>query len=469
MNLSPFRIALLALLTGCGEKEPEPEPEGPVCVGSTPILLSDGAVSGWERCEDETVHRVSAEVCPFPDPEGEAVCSSENNQGSCAADSDCTDGVYGRCVQTGADEFSDDIWCGCEYGCETDDDCEPSSVCACDNIAPSGRSVCIPASCQTDDDCGEMQCIQDVYQWCGAQDYSMACSTVEDECTANAQCDGLDPGSPYEWCEPDGDARVCNAKDSGDYCGDGRPFVVAGAAVTADDQGAGGWGAALSPDVDALSAQERAILAQRWRHAGLAEHASVASFARYLLQLMALGAPAELVSEATAAMADEIRHAQQCLALASAYAGTTVGPGPLDINGALSGAHTLASVLESVIVEACVGETIAAIQAAEALRLAQDATVRAVLRGIVDDEWRHAEAGWRFVRWAVAQGGPAMAQHAREVFTGAVQRRQAPVLPSQPSPALLAAHGCPGDEILHAAEQAALREIIRPCMAAIAA
>ena len=462
MKLRPLRLVLLAILTGCDSKKG-------ACTDGTAILLSDGSASGFVECEDETVHRVSAETCPLPDPAGDSVCSTENNQGSCQTDSDCTDGGNGRCVQTGSDEFSDDIWCGCKYGCETDDDCGTGSVCTCDTTSPTGRSECIPASCQTDADCGEEQCVLDVYQWCGNPQLSLSCSTAEDECTANAQCEGSDLGSPYEWCALDGEARACDSKSSGDYCGDGRPFFVAGEAVTAADQGADGWGAALSPEVAGLSEQERAVLARRWRHAGLAEHASVASFARYLLQLMALGAPAALVSEATAAMSDEIRHAQQCLALASAYAGEVVGPGPLNITGALAGPHTLESVLESVIVEACVGETIAAIQAAEALRLATDETVRVVLTGIVADEWRHAEAGWRFVRWAVHQGGPAMAQRAQEMLATAAQRRRTPPPLPQLSPAVFDAHGCPDAERLHAAEQAALREIILPCMAALAA
>jgi hypothetical protein len=48
------------------------------------------------------------------------------------------------------------------------------------------------------------------------------------------------------------------------------------------------------------------------------------------LELLALGAPAELVEKAHVAALDEIEHARICFALASAYGGERYGPGPLD-------------------------------------------------------------------------------------------------------------------------------------------
>ena len=49
-----------------------------------------------------------------------------------------------------------------------------------------------------------------------------------------------------------------------------------------------------------LSESTRARLAREWAHIGALEHASVASFARFTLQLMALGAPADLLAESAA-------------------------------------------------------------------------------------------------------------------------------------------------------------------------
>jgi hypothetical protein len=48
------------------------------------------------------------------------------------------------------------------------------------------------------------------------------------------------------------------------------------------------------------------------------EHASVAAFARFTLDLLALGAPADLVQSAQQALGDEIAHAELCFGLAGA-------------------------------------------------------------------------------------------------------------------------------------------------------
>ena len=63
------------------------------------------------------------------------------------------------------------------------------------------------------------------------------------------------------------------------------------------------------------------------------EHASIAAFARFSLELLAFGAPPDLVEQAQAAMADETRHAKLCFALAGAYAERPIGPGALDMTG----------------------------------------------------------------------------------------------------------------------------------------
>jgi hypothetical protein len=80
---------------------------------------------------------------------------------------------------------------------------------------------------------------------------------------------------------------------------------AAGAAV-------GSWSGSLpalasAPEVDGLSGEQRAELAAQWAADGAAEHASIASFARATLQLMALGAPAGLLADTQRAAADEVR------------------------------------------------------------------------------------------------------------------------------------------------------------------
>src|SRR6185436_5474545 len=91
----------------------------------------------------------------------------------------------------------------------------------------------------------------------------------------------------------------------------------------------------LAPDCSTLSAAERTELARAWSEIGLMEHASVAAFARFTLQLLSVGAPAALVEQSQQALADELLHTRLCFSLASAYAGEALGPGRLPTEHAL--------------------------------------------------------------------------------------------------------------------------------------
>lgn len=76
--------------------------------------------------------------------------------------------------------------------------------------------------------------------------------------------------------------------------------------------------------------------------------------------------------------------------------------------GALAPA-SLHDVAGLCLLEGCVGETLAALDAAEALASATDPHVRAALARIADDERRHAELAFRFVAWALQQSpGPGL-------------------------------------------------------------
>jgi hypothetical protein len=133
------------------------------------------------------------------------------------------------------------------------------------------------------------------------------------------------------------------------------------------------------------------------------EHASIAAFARFTLQLLALGAPAELVVASQRAMADETTHARMAFALASAYGEREVGPGALAIDGSLEG-DDLDAFVATLLREGCIGETRAAVEAREELAEAPDPVVRAVLETIARDETRHAELAWRTLAWLLSSG-----------------------------------------------------------------
>ena len=86
----------------------------------------------------------------------------------------------------------------------------------------------------------------------------------------------------------------------------GRPFLVSGEARVAPTSASTTWGKGELPNVSGLTAAARQQLGAAWTRVAQMEHASVAAFARFALELMALGAPAELLRSTQGAMADEI-------------------------------------------------------------------------------------------------------------------------------------------------------------------
>ena len=224
---------------------------------------------------------------------------------------------------------------------------------------------------------------------CGALMFS--CQKAADTCLADGDCAGSK-------CLPEGPggARVC----VGAVCG--RPFLVEAEARLAPIVSSNAWTSrhVTAPRVDHLTVAERAALAEHWTKMGQMEHASIAAFARFSLQLLALGAPPELVDACTAAMADETAHTKLCFSIASAYAGRAIGPGPLDVSRSLD-VTSLADIVDLVIAEGCFGETSAALEALEAADSAADPVIVAAYSQIAADEQRHAELAFRFVRWAL--------------------------------------------------------------------
>lgn len=236
-------------------------------------------------------------------------------------------------------------------------------------------------------------------------------------------------GSPVDVCPSTEEIRsrlhsaeVESVSDEGDrccyryfyYC-EGRPLRRDDAAVLAPTIARCDWseGAPCDALLDEPTSER---LAQAWADDAAAEHASIASFSAFVAQLLAIGAPFELVNEAQRALADEVRHARLCYSLASRYAGRKLGPGPLALPP--WAAPNLRELALATALEGCVAETVAAYCAAERLKRASDPTVVRALKRIVADEQRHAELAWRFLRWAVERE-PALAGELRELFARA--------------------------------------------------
>lgn len=172
-------------------------------------------------------------------------------------------------------------------------------------------------------------------------------------------------------------------------CAPGRPFMVAG-----------------EPRVAALQTTLESTLARAWAEDALYEHASVASFARFALELLALGAPARLVAEVQAAIADELVHARLCFELAARYGGTSDEPGPMPIpQGAFARVGDPVATALALFEEGCINESVAACVAADAAGDCEDSAVRRTLELIAADERRHATSAWAALRWLLDSYG----------------------------------------------------------------
>lgn len=122
------------------------------------------------------------------------------------------------------------------------------------------------------------------------------------------------------------------------------------------------------------------------------------------MQLLAFGAPPELVRQTQQAALDEVHHAQLAYGLASAYAGAPIGPAQLEFGG-VTIRSSWREVVSSLIVEACVSETLGVAEGLAALESTRVPAVRDVLAVIVADEQRHAQLAWRALTWLL--GGAA--------------------------------------------------------------
>ena len=290
------------------------------------------------------------------------------------------------------------------------------------------------------------------------------CQSPLDECGSDLDCANgaascsITGASPFE-------GRKCIAA----MCVIGRPFLIDGEERLATLVERSDWyadepaPATLSPA--AWEPELRAALLEGWTAQALMEHASVAAFARFALQLASLGAPPELSSRTATAMLDEIRHARACFGLARRFSDHEIGPGPLHVAGAL-GAADFASIVRDCILEGCIGETLAAIEAAEALAHCEDPAASRVLERIVAEESQHAELAWQFLAWALRAGPAGLREQAAAVFRVELERPAVAVAASERDERLLR-YGLLGSALRQELRARVLREIIGPCVEAL--
>jgi hypothetical protein len=251
-------------------------------------------------------------------------------------------------------------------------------------------------------------------------------------------------------------------------CVEGRPFVIDGCARLAQTNRAAGWcDAPYQGLADELTDAQREIAANAWAIGGLHEHASVASFGKFMMELLSYGAPSELVQAAAQAIQDEIAHARLCFAVASSYAGVALAPDALDITHSVMARPEPADLLRAVIEEGCIGETLSAHVARSQAAWVKDARVKQALITLADEETRHAELAWSFVAWLLAQY-PELAPIAQQTFSrGFVHHCSPRPHGLDESQQLLMEHGVLPDFLQDELRRDALRSLVTPTAQAL--
>ena len=164
-----------------------------------------------------------------------------------------------------------------------------------------------------------------------------------------------------------------------------------------------------------LTPRERRSVGEYWLRTARLEHASVASFHQFSLDLLRFGAPPELLIRANKAAKDEIEHAQAAFALAESYLKFPLQPSAWELK--CKPVNTWADFAESIAREAAINETLAVIMASVQLQRATDPAVRLLLIRIINEESEHAELAWDTLRWCLREGGPEVKERLKIVFS----------------------------------------------------
>ncbi|MDB4947126.1 MAG: putative lipoprotein [Labilithrix sp.] len=218
-------------------------------------------------------------------------------------------------------------------------------------------------------------------------DIHYACRATEGYCSTNQG----DAGVPLDGGAPDGGTQ------NGHVIPDEAGAVVIDCSVCPGSPGR--VPAGLAPASATVAATR---LGAYFAQAARLEAASVTAFLRLERELESLGAPRELCASAREAARDEARHTRAMARLARRHGGRYERPVVADVP-----VRSLLAVAEENVVEGCARETFSALLAAYQAEHAEDPDVARVMRGIADDEARHAALSWAIARWSFERLGPA--------------------------------------------------------------
>lgn len=147
------------------------------------------------------------------------------------------------------------------------------------------------------------------------------------------------------------------------------------------------------------------------------EAAAVAAFDGLAEELMAHGAPSELVADARRAARQETRHAVMTGTIARRYGRERSVP---EVQS--SPVRTLLELAIDNAVEGLTRETFGALLGHHQALHAEDPAVRRAMEVIASDETDHAEFSWRLHHWLLSQLSPAERLEVQRAREGALER-----------------------------------------------
>jgi bacterioferritin (cytochrome b1) len=183
---------------------------------------------------------------------------------------------------------------------------------------------------------------------------------------------------------------------------EGRPLMCDGVAQVATIGIGRSWIEGPSPKYSQRTKEQRHVLATFWLRTAQLEHASVASFHQFGLDLMRFGASPDLLMRTSKAAMDEISHAKAAFAITEGFLGHPVSPE--EFNMRLQPAKSLAEFAVNVAMEGAVNETLAVVLATLQHEKCEDYAIKKLLMDIIREEAEHAELAWDTLRWLIDVG-----------------------------------------------------------------
>ncbi len=155
-----------------------------------------------------------------------------------------------------------------------------------------------------------------------------------------------------------------------------------------------------------LEPAERARLAETWRRRAAAEYLAVSTFSVLAIDLVAAGAPADILSHCVRSQLDEIRHAELAIRMVEIYGGKRIMP-PAGMSNLPDdkARPKLEQAVANTLLVSCVSETYATTVLTATRDMTTDPVALAVLTSIYSDEVMHARLGWSYLRYGIDHGG----------------------------------------------------------------